>query len=495
MPRIPYVWEGATPNRYPMAQGGYSLFGITRNPQDQPAIDAMAGDLLSKRQLNNISAFLGKDISSLAFDSDEMAQLMSHPSAVPTPGTKLPRPSDSNMTKPVMFYQYAMTADYALAWIRNLSSRVDSIAGTADAASVGDMAKLILRPDFGEWSWSGFAHAHGGAPTQVATQIGNTNALLRDDHAPLSSLEADPTRKANYFRLSDSVGNFNSAELFEHDLIFDIMIMALGFCRLPITTVNGTVRDSVRKISSDPRALQVPINAAARPAERCELMDQLIDFDTWANQRYTHNINVKANGQAVAAVQDEFFSVYKAMRDSASTSGLRDYIGGKYADLMQKFWVAVKTSGLVMGDTPFTWAQSLDTGPLLGRRFHSCAPGQIPTFVNQYGETIPPSEAITWRQGRPFLNEGVVDMSRGGCGPAIGADIDPGPLSVYGADLFSYKGRENLPFNARAALLKDLSGYSKSQTKSKQTNHASRGRKRKVAHRKKRKHARKPRRK
>ena len=140
------------------------------------------------------------------------------------------------------------------------------------------------------------------------------------------------------------------------------------------------------------------------------------------------------------------------------SSGLRDYVGGKYADLMQKFWVALKGSGVVLGSNLNTWVQSLDQGPLLGRRFHTCAPGQVPQFFNKNKDSIPPSEAITWRNGRPYINEGVVDMSMGGCTPGVGVDIGAGPVPVYGAsvaDSLSFHGREGLPFDAGAMLLSD----------------------------------------
>ena len=128
-------------------------------------------------------------------------------------------------------------------------------------------------------------------------------------------------------------------------------------------------------------------------------------------------------------------AAYTNLKDAAMSSGLRDYVGGKYADLMQKFWVALKGSGVVLGSNLDTWVQSLDQGPLLGRRFHTCAPGQVPQFFNKNKDSIPPSEAITWRNGRPYINEGVVDMSMGGCTPGIGVDIGAGPVPVYGASV------------------------------------------------------------
>jgi hypothetical protein len=169
-----------------------------------------------------------------------------------------------------------------------------------------------------------------------------------------------------------------------------------------------------------------------------------------------------------ANVYQHDLNIFKKMGESSATSGLRDYVGGKYADLMQKFWVALKSTGLLFGTTPDTWAQSLDQGPLLGRRFHQCGPGQVPVFMNKTGDVIPPSEAITWIQGRPFLNEGVVDISKGGCGPAIGANIDAGPLTMYGATTsvagaLAHRGRDGLPFDASAVLLNELSGGGKAK--------------------------------
>ena len=81
IPRASYVPSSYGGPSYgsPYAQGGYAMFGVTRASQDQPAIDAMAGNYFTKRQLSTLAMVLQKDIRSLTFDADEAAQIHATP--------------------------------------------------------------------------------------------------------------------------------------------------------------------------------------------------------------------------------------------------------------------------------------------------------------------------------------------------------------------------------------------------------------------------------
>jgi hypothetical protein len=424
----------------PFAQGGFAMFGVERNPVDQPAVDAMAADYLTKRHVNAAAALLGKPINNLVFDSNEAAALLGNPVVNATQ-------KDATIVRVMMLYEYLMTADFVLAWIRNLSNRIDNLQGTATSDTVVELTKKILRPDYAAWNIQ--------------------SGVLVD-------LEPDGTKKVGHMRSPGGV-----ADLATYELAGDIMRLSLGFGR---PCLFDRTEDA-----GDTDNTKVPRNGFwnADMPHRVSKADGTQWFKTGGSADALYvalSSTMKAPYQA---------SNFGALAESAMVSGFRDYIGGKYADLMQKFWVALKTSSVVLGHNATTWAQSLDSGPLLGRRYQSCGPNSVPYFLDKDGKEVPTSDAIMWFGEVPHVKPGVV---LGGCTPGVPVGVGAGPRTRYGAtvaDALSHRGREGLPFDASAILLNELPGYKK------KTKMASRHRKRKrhskskkIGHKKKRSHKR-----
>ena len=237
IPRASYVPSSYGGPSYgsPYAQGGYAMFGVTRASQDQPAIDAMAGNYFTKRQLSTLATALQKDIRSLTFDADEAAQIHMTPFWQTIKGTELKAPTDTNFTAAIRFYEYAMNVDYVMAWMRQLSQQIDSMASNATPQSVAYMARYIIRPDFGEWDYAPplddpAVHAGSGAITrQITTPDINYESGL-------ASLEADTRRPAGWYRHKDVT---YATDLCAHDLVLDIVALSMGFCRPTIFQLDG----------------------------------------------------------------------------------------------------------------------------------------------------------------------------------------------------------------------------------------------------------------
>lgn len=424
------------------AQSGFAMFGIDRQPQHQKAIDEMAGNLFKKREINYLAALLNTAPGSLVFDSDEAARLMAHP-VMQTVPTALVAPNENNLTTAIRFYEYAMNVDFVLKWINNLSGQIDSLANNASPELIARLARYIIRPDFGEWEWTSM-----DAGADVA---GSLTDVFLNGAGTIQSLEGQDgslghVRKAGYYKI---VAAANSLDLQAHDLVLDIMALAIGYCRGTIRKVGDGVK-SVNPSISDSAHRALLVTALALGADL-----------------YTGTANHRV--------------AFQNMRDAAMSSGMDTYIGSKYLDLMQKFWITLKGSGSVFGSDKLTWAQSLDQGPLMGRRFHHCGDGMVPVFYNKFGDVIPEQEALTWKNGIPYINDGIVDMSRGGCTVGSSPDIGWGPGGgkrgnkhiggMMGAmtDPFAYRGRTGLPFNAGAMTLADRNAIFKSVKSSRST--------------------------
>lgn len=373
---------------------GFATFGVSRHPEDQPAIDRMAADYFNKIELDRLHVRLGQSISSLKFDSDEADRFRSV--VGPAEMTVLSADRSSHFTAAARFYEYALNFDYAMKWMRALAGDIAGLSRAGSRYTVKELVAQIGRPDWAAWNVDRSGFLKNLDP-------GSRPGTLKDD---LSGLASSPLRR-------------------------EIVGLSVGEARRTLTKGPMTV-------------------ASAAPI-----------FGT----------GVFASGKSMSWYSggDE---ETKRLSRAAEVSGLRDYLGSKYLALMQLCWNALSSSGIVFGSTPGTWAQSIDHGPLLGRRFTSCGPGFMPMFYKRRDKPsdplvpLPLRDALYWvgegANKKAYINTAMVDPSMGGCQPAIGASwgskgrmdasVFPGLFDTTGRS--QVRPHPRLDFDARAMLIK-----------------------------------------
>lgn len=106
------------------------------------------------------------------------------------------------------------------------------------------------------------------------------------------------------------------------------------------------------------------------------------------------------------------------LRNAFRRSTARISLFNMFIKLMKRYQAASKRSVVFMSDDI---ANASNAGPFMNNPIN-CAPGMMPRFVDSQDRPVPADLAIIKRNGKEYVNTGLVDINKSGCQPMISLD-------------------------------------------------------------------------